>query len=505
MAEVLIFGGTTEGRCLAEHGARQGLSVLVSVVSEYGKRMIRDMPGLSVRCGALDKTGIYSLLKKERPCLVLDATHPHAATVSGEIAGACSQAGIRCLRVLRDMPGEAKEGRNQGGSIFWVHTSGEAAAVLAGDKKPVLFTTGSKELDFFAGEPGLRDRIYARVLPDSRVLARCEQLGIRGKHLIAMQGPFSEEMNRALIRATGVGWLVTKESGKQGGFEEKLAAAGSCGIKTVVIRRPDQENGEEKGISLKKAFREISGLAGKEELSKREEQTEEKFLPKEKEQSEEKPRLSLIGMGMGAGSQLTREALRELAQCDVVLGAGRMLADIKPWIEEKPVVEKYLGREVFQWLLTHKEYRRVAVIYSGDTGFYSGCGSLLRVLKEQADEMFSVRVLPGISTLSCLAARLGRSWEGIFPASIHGRECDVEGLLQSRGHMFLLLGGDKSLGRLCERLDESGMGDVQVSAGVRLGYPDEEIFRGKAKEFKDRREASLAAVILDWNGGKAEK
>ena len=258
MARILIFGGTAEGRCLAEYGVQQGISVAVSVVSEYGKRVMGDMPGLSVYCKALDKDGICSLLEEEKPHLVLDATHPYAVTVTGEIIHACKEEGVRLLRVVRDMSGEeADERANRYKAAFWVHTPGEAAEILARDGKPVLFTTGSKELGFFAEVEKLRGRIYARVLPDSQVIAKCEHMGIRGKHLIAMQGPFSEEMNRALIREIGAGWLVTKESGSRGGFEEKMAAASSCNIPVVVIRRPKQE----KGISFEEACRELAYLA----------------------------------------------------------------------------------------------------------------------------------------------------------------------------------------------------------------------------------------------------
>lgn len=76
----------------------------------------------------------------------------------------------------------------------------------------------------------------------------------------------------------------------------------------------------------------------------------------------------------------------------------------------------------------------------------------------------------------------------------------MEGLLEKYSHVFLLLGGEENLGRLCEKLNKSGMGNVQVSAGVRLGYPDERVFTGTARELKGREEACLTAVILDWDG-----
>lgn len=476
MAEIVIFGGTTEGRELAEYAVHKGLLVLVSVVSEYGKGAMEEQKGLSVRCGALEEEGMTELLKKEAPRLVVDATHPYAAAATEHIVHACGAVGIRCLRVLR-AEGEEEEKENPGkeGSqnIFWADTVEEAAERLQADDRPVLLTTGSKELKKFAAVSGLSDRLYARVLPDSRVLAECEALGITGRHLIAMQGPFSAEMNRALIHSVCAAWLVTKESGKQGGFAEKLEAARDCGISVIVIRRPAQR----KGISVREAEREISLLA------------------------EEKPSLSLIGMGMGAGGQLTLEALRELEQCDVVFGAARMLEDVKPWTEGKTRKSLYQGEEILQWLASHPEYSRAAVVYSGDTGFYSGCSLLLakaeKFWQQKKGKGFRIRVFPGISTLSCLCARTGQPWEEIYPASAHGRSCDIEKILKEHRKAFLLLGGEENLRTLCKRLTEAGMGEVRVCAGVRLGYPDEQIIKGCAQKLQERETDSLTAVILE--------
>ena len=424
-----------------------------------------------MRCGVLEEEGMLDLLKKEMPSMVLDATHPHAVLAGRQIQAACRRAGVRCLRVLRDPEAGGVGADRTEGEVFFVHTPEEARDILAADDRPVLLATGSKELPVFLEAPHLRERIYARVLPDSRVLAECERQGLKGRQVIAMQGPFSEEMNCAMIRSVGAGWLVTKESGSRGGFWEKLSAAEKCGIPTVVIRRPEQEA----GISVGQARMEVSRLGGKRELA-------------------------LIGMGMGSGNQLTVEALESLRQCDVVLGAPRMLADVEKWVGEKPRVAVYLAEEVERWLEGHPGYHRAAVVYSGDTGFYSGCTSLLNRLGPGRED-FRIRVFAGISTLSCLCSRLGCPWEGIHPASMHGRECDVESLLRNYPKVFLLLGGEESLGKLCGRLVRAGMGKVKVSAGIRLGYADERIVRGSAEELCGREEDLLAAVILEGQAG----
>lgn len=475
MGKLIIFGGTSEGRELAGYAVSIGIPTLLSVVSDYGKRTAGEADGLSVRCGVLDKEGMLELLRQELPPLVLDATHPHAVQATEQIQAACREAQIRCLRVLREIGAGTAGANGADGEIFFVHTPQEAREILAADGSPVLLATGSKELPVFLEAPHLKGRIYARVLPDSKVLAECERQGLKGRQVIAMQGPFSEEMNCAMIRAVGAGWLVTKESGSRGGFGEKLRAANKCGIRTVVIQRP----GQEAGVSVGQARAEVARLGGRRELV-------------------------LVGMGMGSGNQLTLEALESLRQCDVVLGAPRMLEDVGKWVEGKPRVALYLAEDVENWLEGHPGYGRVAVVYSGDTGFYSGCASLLGRLKNQGRpgrENFRIRVFAGISTLSCLCSRLGCPWEEIYPASIHGRECDVEQLLREHPKVFLLLGGEENLGKLCRRLVRAGMGSVQVSAGIRLGYDDERIIKGSANKLCGRKEDSLAAVILERQAG----
>lgn len=489
MAEVIIFGGTTEGRELAEWLARRGIFVLVSVATEYGRRVLeaecdRQIPepagGLTVRTGRLDLDGIQALIVQQNPRLVLDATHPHAQEVTRLVRQACDALSIEYERVIR-----AEETQDSGVAV-WADTPMQAAQVLLEDQRPVLLTTGSKELEVFTSVPGLIPRLYARVLPDSRVLAACEALGIRGRQLIAMQGPFSTEMNCALLKAVDAGWLVTKESGRSGGFEEKLEAARLCGVRTVVIRRP----GRETGLTVSEA---------------------KKLLARHfslKPETEAPLALSLIGMGMGTGSQLTKEAMDALRGSDVVLGAFRMLEDVRGLTAGKRTEALYLGRDILAWLEANPQYRRAAVVYSGDTGFHSGAASLLAEIQRAGREIH-VQVYPGISTVSCLCARFGISWERLAMASAHGQDCDVVELLRAHGRVFLLLGGALTLGGLCEQLAGAGLGRAQIYAGARLGYEDERLLRGTAEQLRGAEFDRLAAVIVemenDWRNDQHER
>ena len=88
-----------------------------------------------------------------------------------------------------------------------------------------------------------KTRLIARVLPTLEAIRTCEAVGLKGKQIIAMQGPFSEIMNEEMFRESGAGILLTKESGNAGGYSEKIKAALNCNMKILVLQRPTLESG----------------------------------------------------------------------------------------------------------------------------------------------------------------------------------------------------------------------------------------------------------------------
>jgi precorrin-6x reductase len=456
---------------------------------------MEDRPNLTIHEGRLDEHGMMVLLEEEQPRLVLDATHPHAQEVTRVICAACHKTGLPYVRVLRkaasDLPMMIGEENR-----IWVDTAQEAAQILKTDQEKVLLTTGSKELHIFTEDLKLRERIFARVLPTSKVIAMCEEQGLSGKQIIAMQGPFSTDMNVALLRATGAKWLVTKESGAAGGYQEKLDAAGICGVKTIIIGRP----AEEQGISLEQAQRFIL------DQFKSVEHESDKD-PMEKNGCNEEPepetiKISLIGMGMGSGSQLTQEALQALNGSDTVFGASRMLKDLEAYLGKKQVIPLYMGNDICSYIKTHPECRNISVIYSGDTGYHSGSRSMIHAIQEYLKEeldagTLDLQVYPGISTVSALCARFRTDWTELYLASAHGQDCDVIKLLDEYKRIFLLLGGNMTIRDLCTKLTNQGYGDtVRVQAGIRLGYPDEQLLDAWAGQLTQAQTDNLAAVIL---------
>lgn len=244
MDNILVFGGTTEGRILARRLEESGCKVMVCVATEYGRETLREMEDIQVHTGRMDGKEMADFFLKNQIGLVIDATHPYAREVTRQIEWACRETQIPKIRCQR--PEEMiSEDEKKALEPWMVHVSSaeEAAEWLMHKKGRIFLTTGSKELAAFTRIPDYKNRIYARVLPLPSVLEACGKIGLKGRHVIGAQGPFSEQMNLAMIQEYDCQFLVTKDGGKEGGFLEKLKAAAAAGIPALVIDRPEEETG----------------------------------------------------------------------------------------------------------------------------------------------------------------------------------------------------------------------------------------------------------------------
>lgn len=227
--KILLFGGTTEGRVLANRASTLGAEVTVSVATETGAEELAGADGIRVLTGRLDQTGMESLLPGFDLCV--DATHPYAQLATAAIRAACERTGTPRLRLLR--PASQVEG------AVCVPSCKAAAEFLADRLGNILLATGAKELSAFDRLD--KNRLYVRVLPTHEGLSACEELGLPHSHILALQGPFSRKLNEAMLEQYQIRWLVTKDGGKAGGFSEKLAAVKSTGAELVLVERPPDE------------------------------------------------------------------------------------------------------------------------------------------------------------------------------------------------------------------------------------------------------------------------
>lgn len=241
--KIVIYGGTTEGRVLSRALARMGAEVAVCVATPYGAEEQGETPGVTVLTGRRSEAEKQAILQGAALCV--DATHPYATGVTKSVQAACAAAEIPYRRLLR--------AESEAPGAVTADSAAEAAAYLAGTEGNVLLTTGAKELPAFAGLE--KSRLYPRVLPSRESLAACEAAGIPHRNIIAMQGPFSAELNAALMRQFAIRFVVTKDGGAAGGFPEKAQAARETGATLIVLRRP-----AETGASMEEIIRECEGL-----------------------------------------------------------------------------------------------------------------------------------------------------------------------------------------------------------------------------------------------------
>lgn len=261
--KALVFAGTTEGREAALMLARRGISVMAFTATDYGHEVLDGaadgLQNLAVESGRLSEEQIRELLLGEASdTLVIDATHPYAAQVTANIRRACMDAQKRYIRIVRK---STFAGEPAGVTVL---ADAQALCEWANReeniKKKILLTTGSKDLRIYTEIESYRDRVWPRILPDMDSLRIATELGYKKSNIICMQGPFSTEMNIAMIKSVGAQVLVTKDTGATGGFDSKLEAALSAGIEAVVIGRPsDQEarQADSEGMSLEELQRHI--------------------------------------------------------------------------------------------------------------------------------------------------------------------------------------------------------------------------------------------------------
>lgn len=472
--KAVVFAGTTEGKNIAEYLGKSGVDTIVCTATEYGGTRVKE--GAYVRCvtGRMAQETMVEFLNQESPTITIDATHPYAAEVTQTIQTVCNSKKIPYLRIERISGAEVKEDI-AAEDMLWVDSVPEAAEYLKSTEGKVLIATGSKELLAFTDAKDYKERYYARVLSLPGVVKDCSEMGFAPDHLFAMQGPFSTELNAALLKQIDASWFVTKESGKAGGFEEKYEGAKLAGARLLVIGRPKKPDGVTY-LEAKKRLINIFQLTPDNEIS-------------------------LVGIGMGNTGTVTEEAKKVIEEAELIIGAERML-EAAAKVRNSGGYQSYCAynpKEIAEYIKNHKEYEKIAIVLSGDVGFYSGAKKLMEQLS------FHGKLIPGISSLPYFASKLKIPWEDIKCASLHGKQDNILYYVQKYERVFILLGEKKQLSELCETLISYGLGEVKVWLGERLGYEEEKISCERAKALVGIETESLSVCLIEYKGEEKGK
>lgn len=230
---VCIFGGTTEGRLLSEFLSISNIKVDLYIATDYGEQFVKDINNVNVHQKRLNKEQMIDMFKKNNFDLVVDATHPFAKIVSENAKNASKCCNIKYYRIVRETY------KNDEGIYF--DSTEDIVKYLNHNEGNILLTTGSKDLDKFTEVKNYKERIFVRILPMESSLKKAIELGYSNKNIVCMQGPFSEELNIAMLNSICAKYLVTKESAASGGFLEKVSACVKANIKCLVLEKPEEE------------------------------------------------------------------------------------------------------------------------------------------------------------------------------------------------------------------------------------------------------------------------
>ncbi|MBW4085458.1 precorrin-6A reductase [Paenibacillus sp. S150] len=241
---IFMLCGTSDARELALALSSRQLPLLASVVTDSAAERL-EAAGIKVRVGRLDQQGLTLLLRGGGFRVLIDASHPFALEAHVHARGAAAELGLPYLRYERrsilydDHP-----------RLIVVPSYEEAARAARQLKGSIMLTTGGKTLGIFA-ESLLNDpeiRLTVRLLPCLENMEKCLSLGIEQRNIIALQGPFSRELNEALFRQFGTQVMITKESGAEGSLDEKVHAALDMGLYVILIARPQASWGNVRGV-----------------------------------------------------------------------------------------------------------------------------------------------------------------------------------------------------------------------------------------------------------------
>lgn len=230
---IFVLAGTQDGRELVQELIKAKYPVIASVVSEYGKQLLADTQ-LQINDKPLDLLELEQFIIDKKIKILVDASHPYAVNVTKNAILVCQKMNIPYIRYERpalSMPVYDK--------LYFVDDYQAAAKQSALLGEIIFLTTGSRNLKTFKQSPYLeKHHLIARVLPDAQVLTECLELGFFAKDIIAMQGPFSHELNIELYKKYQAEVIVTKNSGKIGGTDTKITAAIEMDLPIVMIDRP---------------------------------------------------------------------------------------------------------------------------------------------------------------------------------------------------------------------------------------------------------------------------
>lgn len=501
MSNVFIFGGTTEGRKLAIACELLGIPAYVSVASEYGSDVLGELKVVKVLEGRMNIDEMSAGFKALDISVVYDATHPFATVVKENIKSACEQNEIEYIRVLRNITDIDSEDHKL------VKSVDEAVDYLTTCEGNVFVATGSKEIAKYKKLD--LSRVYARVLSAVESINACKDIGLEGSHIIAMQGPFSERLNIALMEEYNCKYMVSKQTGNNGGFDEKIEACKQAGVYPIIVALPQND----KGISEEEAIEHIAKRHNIENYKDILTMCSDNDQDKGRDDKAGRPyKLSIVGIGPGSMEYVNAKARKLISDADIIVaGSDRMLELSDEIRKEEKNCKEYTSFKSYKTIdiinfikekFENSQDSSAVVLMSGDTGFYSGTQSLYKHIEAMAKNSENIlhkvdmQIVPSISSISYLASRYNISWHDMKIVSLHGRTGHLAHELKTNKKVFVISSGGMETSGIISELIDKGFEDCDIYIGENMSYPEEVLSHGKVADFKEHKFLELCSMII---------
>jgi len=228
---ILVLGGTSETHGLCRYLKDSNESYILTVATDYGEKQFKEFKE-NLCAKRLNKEDMINLIALKNIRLIVDLTHPYAFEVSKNAIGAANETQTKYIRYERD------ESDTSSLDVQTTDTHEEAAEIAKSLGKRLFLSVGSNNADKYINYINDFEKIYLRILPKSNIIKKCEELGYENNSIIAMEGPFSKELNKEMLILAKADVMITKESGKAGGFTEKYEACKELNIPLIVVSRP---------------------------------------------------------------------------------------------------------------------------------------------------------------------------------------------------------------------------------------------------------------------------
>ncbi len=232
---LMVMAGTKDAANIIKKLKSSGsFRILATTTTEYGAEIAKTAGADEVLSGKLELSDLINLLKEKDISILVDATHPFATVATKNAIKSSENSKIKYIRFERP-----RESLIESNLIHKVFSFDEAALkAFELNKSRILHLAGVLTLEPIIQENDA-SKVVVRVLPSLDSIERCLKLGLKQENIIAMQGTFSKDFNKALMEEYDVSVIITKESGETGGTSSKINAALELGIQIVLVIRPE--------------------------------------------------------------------------------------------------------------------------------------------------------------------------------------------------------------------------------------------------------------------------